>query len=42
MRTLRELYWAIKTKHLAPDFTLYEYWIWRMHYYIRNREQPLP
>jgi len=28
---LRELYWAIKTRKLAPDFTIFEYWLWRMY-----------
>jgi hypothetical protein len=28
---IRELWWAIKTKKLAPGMTLFEYWIWRMH-----------
>jgi hypothetical protein len=31
IKPIRELYFAIKTRRLAPDFTLFDYWIWRMY-----------
>lgn len=31
MQPLIELFYAIKTRKLAPDFNVFEYWVWRMY-----------
>lgn len=38
MKPFRELYYAIKTKRFAPDFTLFEYWVWRMNRYLIKKQ----